>query len=102
LLEVALLLLVFALVVFWQSSMRARESAIASARRACKEEGVMFLDETVELARLRPVRDAGRLVLARTYRFEFSDTGNNRRPGTVEVTGRRVERVSLGPLWLIT
>ena len=99
-LEVTLLLVAFLLVVFWQGAMRAREAAVAAARRTCREEGVLFLDDTVTLAKLRPVREAGRMILARTYRFEFSDTGDNRRLGSVEVTGNRVVRVNLGALWI--
>jgi hypothetical protein len=35
----------------------------------------------------------------RDYRFEFSDTGNNRRPAVVRMLGERVEWVSLDGEW---
>ena len=35
----------------------------------------------------------------RDYRFEFSDTGDNRRPGVIRMLGERVEWVSLDGEW---
>ena len=49
------------------------------------------------LDRLRPARDDdGQLRVARVYRFDYSDTGNNRRRGSVALLGARVLRVDLG------
>jgi hypothetical protein len=39
------------------------------------------------------------LQFQRDYRFEFSDTGNNRRPGVVRMLGDRVEWISLDGEW---
>ena len=48
------------------------------------------------LDRLRPARnDDGRLRLGRVYRFDYSDTGSNRRRGTVTLLGPRVLEVDL-------
>jgi hypothetical protein len=47
----------------------------------------------LELAR----DDNGGRILRRTYRFEFSETGNNRREGEVIMLGERVESVTLEP-----
>jgi hypothetical protein len=86
------LLLLAALVWLWFDSMRARERALQSGKRACKRDGLMFLDETVECVGLAFARDAdGRLVLRRTYGFEFSDTGNNRRSGSIVMLGGEIE-----------
>jgi len=86
------LLLLVALVWLWFDSMRARERALLSGKRACERDGLMFLDETVECVALGFARDAdGRMVLRRTYSFEFSDTGNNRRNGSVVMLGGEVE-----------
>jgi hypothetical protein len=86
------LLLLVALVWLWFDSMRARERALLSGKRACDRDGLMFLDETVECVALGFARDAdGRMVLRRTYSFEFSDTGNNRRNGSVVMLGGEVE-----------
>ena len=36
------------------------------------------------------------MTLRRVYAFEYSDTGNNRRPGSVALIGHRVIAVSIG------
>ena len=83
---------------WWYDSMRARERALVIAGAACARDGLQFLDETVECVATRPARDDdGRLALRRTYRFEFSDDGNNRRAGTVVILGTAVESVHLEP-----
>jgi len=83
---------------WWYDSMRARERALAIAGTACGRDGLQLLDETVECVKTRPARDEeGRLVLRRSYRFEFSDDGNNRRAGVVVILGTAVESVHLDP-----
>jgi hypothetical protein len=83
---------------WWYDSMRARERALAAAGAACERDRLQFLDDTVECVRTRFVRDEeGRLVLRRSYRFEFSDDGNNRRAGSVVILGRTVESLYLEP-----
>jgi hypothetical protein len=87
-----------ALAWFWSDSMRAREAALESGRGACQREGLQLLDDTVALASLRPVRDArGRLSLRRVYVFEFTDTGDNRRQGSVTVLRGHAAGVDLEP-----
>jgi hypothetical protein len=82
----------------WYDSMRAREHAVAAGAGACVREGLQLLDETVECVSLKPARNAaGRLVLRRTYRFEFSDTGDNRRDGSVVMLGGEVESLVMEP-----
>ena len=86
---------------FWLSSMRVREHAVAAGRHACAQAGVQFLDDTVALAKTRLARnDRGQLQFARLYRFEFSDTGDNRRLGNIHVQGERVESVDMDGDWL--
>ncbi|MDH3321091.1 MAG: DUF3301 domain-containing protein [Betaproteobacteria bacterium] len=82
----------------WIDSLRAREHAIAAGRAACTRYGVQLLDETVAFARLRLARDPeGRLRLRRTYVFEFSETGDNRRQGAIVMLGARLEDLRLEP-----
>jgi len=65
-------------------------------RAACNAHGLLFLDDTVALASLRPARDAnGHACLRRVYRFEYSDTGNNRRKGSITMTSDRVSQLDL-------
>ena len=82
---------------FLWDSLKAREAANAAIRPACRAEGLLFLDDTVALQAVRPARgEDGRVRLARVYRFEYSDTGDNRRRGTVALLGNRIQYVDLG------
>ena len=101
-LELSTLLILAALVWLWFDSMRARERALASGKRACERDGLMFLDETVECVALGLARDAdGRMALRRTYGFEFSDTGNNRRSGSIVMLGGEVESLYTEPYLML-
>ena len=95
----AAVLLAFVLgALFWVDSLRARERAVAAGRAACERYGVQLLDDTVAITRLRPARDDdGRLRLRRTYTFEFSDTGNNRRRGAIVMLGGILADMQLEP-----
>ncbi|MBZ0068809.1 MAG: DUF3301 domain-containing protein [Thiobacillus sp.] len=85
---------------YWYAGMQAREQAIAVGRRSCSDANLQFLDESVALSRTRFARNSsGQLQFQRDYRFEFSDTGNNRRPGVVRMLGDRVEWISLDGEW---
>jgi hypothetical protein len=96
--ELLALALALSGVALWVDSLRAREHAVAAGRAACARYGVQLLDDTVAFARLRLGRDdGGRLRLRRTYVFEFSDTGNNRRHGAIVMLGGRLEDLQLEP-----
>lgn len=85
---------------YWYAGMQAREQAVAAGRRACADARLQFLDESVSLSKTRFARNGqGQLLFRRDYRFEFSDTGDNRRPGVVRMLGDRVEWVSLDGEW---
>lgn len=96
-LETAGLLLVLALAWFWLDGIKARDIAVSVARRACVAESVQFLDESVATASVRPARnEQGSLVLRRIYSFEYSDTGDNRHPGSVMLLGHEVVAIDIG------
>lgn len=97
-LELLSLLLLGGLAWFWLDGLKAREIGIAAARAACEEEGLQFLDETVAGRSLQLARDDdGRLRLRRLFAFEYSDDGDNRRPGSVTMLGHSVELLHLRP-----
>ena len=99
--EAAAIVLIIAGGWFWIDSLRARERALAAGRSACARYGVQLLDETVQFARLRLARDdEGRICLRRTYTFEFSDTGNNRRYGAIVMLGGALQDLQLEPYQL--
>jgi hypothetical protein len=92
------LFLMAALVWLWFDSMRARERALVVGKRSCERDGLIFLDETVECVALAFARnEEGRMALRRTYSFEFSDTGNNRRNGSVVMLGGELESLYTEP-----
>ncbi len=67
---------------------KAREAANVAMREACRQEGFLFLDDTVALESLSLARDVeGRLRVKRAFGFEFSDTGHNRRKGRLTMLG---------------
>lgn len=95
--EILSLIALAALAWFWLDSLRARDSGILAVRTACAGENLQLLDDTVSIARLAPARnDQGRIVFRRTYAFEYSDTGNNRHPGSVVLLGRQVAVINIG------
>ena len=91
----AVLVLLLALWLVWDT-LRAREHANAAMRDACERRGYLFLDDTVSLHAVRPVRDAGgRVRLRRDYRFQYSDTGHNRRDGAIAIVGDSIAAIEL-------
>jgi hypothetical protein len=96
--ETFAILVIVAAVLFWADNMKARERAVAAGRAACERYDLQFLDDTVSFARLRLARDEeGRLKIRRTFIFEFSDTGNNRRHGAIVTLGAELADLQLEP-----
>jgi hypothetical protein len=82
----------------WLDSLRVRERAVRAGKSACERYNLQLLDDTVSFTRLRLARDGeGQLRLARTYTFEFSDTGNNRRRGAIMMLGSELEDLHMEP-----
>lgn len=96
--ELIALAVLSALAWFWLDSFRAREVGIAAARAACAADGLLLLDDTVALVALRPARDGeGHVRLQRVYQFEYSDTGDNRRQGSVTLLGVELQMLYVKP-----
>ena len=96
--EAAAIVVIAAGILLWLDSLRARERAVKAGRAACERYSLQFLDDTVSFARLRLRRgEDGQLRLARTYTFEFSDTGNNRRHGAIVMLGGELQDLQLEP-----
>jgi len=96
--EGAAIVLLIAGILFWLDSLRARERALKAGRAACERHALQFLDDTVSVSRVRLGRDdEGQLRIARTYTFEFSDTGNNRRHGAIVMLGGQLQDLQLEP-----
>lgn len=101
-LEIVSLVILGGLAWLWYDSMKAHDAGVEAARHACAADDLQFLDETVSIRSLKTDRnDDGQLVLRRVYEFEYSDTGNNRRRGSVVLRGQQVLIVNIG-LRLVT
>ena len=96
--EFVIILLLLGSGWLWLENQGVRDSAIAIAKDFCAKENVQFLDEAMAAVSYRLRRDArGHLAIARTYRFEFSDTGDNRLQGTIIMLGKHLETLHLQP-----
>lgn len=96
-LEIIGLLVLGAACWLWYDSLRAREAGIQASRSACAAEGLLFLDDTVAIRSIWPVRsELGHLTLRRVYAFEYSQSGNDRHGGTVTLIGSDVVVLDLG------
>ena len=92
------ILAIVAGILLWLDSLRARERAVRAGKSACERYNLQLLDDTVSFTRLRLARDEeGQLKIARTYTFEFSDTGNNRRHGAIVMLGGDLQDLQLEP-----
>ncbi len=89
--DILLVSLIVAAIWLWWSSAQSRESAVVLARNACTQCKVQLLDETVTLSKVGLKRNnRGHVSIARTYNFEFSTTGANRRGGVIELLGKQL------------
>jgi hypothetical protein len=96
--EAIAILLIVGGMLLWADSLKARERAVQAGRSACQRYQLQFLDDTVSFARMRLARDdGGQVKISRTYTFEFSDTGNNRRHGAIVMLGGDVADLHLEP-----
>jgi len=91
----ALALVVAAGWLIWDS-LKARETANAAMRDACRHAGLLFLDDTVALDSIRPVRGSdGSVRLRRVFSFEYSDTGHDRRKGSLTMVGDAIDALDV-------
>lgn len=83
---------------FWSAGRAAAERAEALGRDACRVANVQWLDQSVHAIGLRLCRhDNGWLGLERTFRFDYSINGDDRRMGRLVLRGERLVAFS-GPV----
>jgi len=83
---------------YWWQSHAVKDMALQIVRKHCADFGVQLLDETVVLRGLWLRRgEGGGLRWWRSYLFEFTATGDDRYPGSVEMLGRRLLALELAP-----
>ena len=82
----------------FHANLAARELANRLAADTCKQAEVQLLDGTVSLLRMGLARAAGGgWSLRRTYLFDYSEDGYNRRRGFVVLSGLHLDSVGLAP-----
>ena len=89
----ALLVIVLLLLIIWlwQSSMHAKEVALAACKTLCEQHHLQLLDDTISLKKIRLRRgDSGSVKFYRVYAFEYNTDGHTRRVGELGVLGKRV------------
>jgi hypothetical protein len=80
----------------WLDSLKAREAAVVAAQAACRAEQLLLLDDTVSISRIGFARDEDSVMhLRRLYGFEYTDTGNDRRSGSILMLGSHVRVIRL-------
>ena len=91
--EALIYLLILALLGwFWLDSMRSREIATHTCKAVCRRDQYQFLDDTVSLQNLGIARDpGGTLRIRRSYRFEYSSSGDRRYQGLVVMLGTQLQ-----------
>lgn len=83
---------------WWSAARAAAEHAVHIGRQACRAAGVQLLDQTVHATSLRlRRREDGRLGVERSFRFEYSGDGIERRVGRLVLRGDRLVSFS-GPI----
>ncbi len=95
--ETLSLLFLVALAWLWFDSVQVRAKAVREVMEVCAAEGIQLLDESVSISKLMLSRDEdGQLRIQRVYLFDYSDTGNNRRRGSIVMLGDTVQVVNVG------
>lgn len=81
---------------FWYSSVQAKEIAVIGAKMRCESRGLLLLDQTVSLSKIRLRRDhGGQMRFEREYQFEFSSNGDDRYRGMVILYANRITSSSI-------
>jgi len=82
--------LIMGIVWYWLNSVAAYEVAYNQAKAACQRLKLQFLDDTLDVIKLRLCRHPhGYMQVCRTYEFEFSSDGNSRYKGIINVSGKK-------------
>ena len=92
----SIILALLVLIWLWYIGQSSRDKAIATARETCRRQDIQFLDGTAVLQSLRPLwSGSDGPVLQRTYTFDYSDNGIDRRTGCIIMKNLRVVSVLL-------
>jgi len=84
------------LIWYWWNSVSAYEVAYQEAKSACQRLNLQFLDDTLDVIKLRLCRHPkGYMQFCRVYEFEFSSDGDSRYKGYVSINGQKFEHIDM-------
>ncbi|MCW8888055.1 MAG: DUF3301 domain-containing protein [Gammaproteobacteria bacterium] len=90
------ILLLGAIAWFWYGAVQAKEIAVTAAKLRCDSRGLLLLDQTVSLHKIRLRRDqGGQMRFEREFHFEFSVDGDERYEGSITLHANRVTNSSI-------
>ncbi len=94
--EFIIIFTLIAVIFYWIDTIRAKELAVMHGKNACKDAGVTFLDQTVEIKKVRLKRNPrGSMVFYREYQFEFSSDGVRRVDAKIIMLGKQLLKLQL-------
>lgn len=83
---------------YWWKARARKEMAYRVVKQHCEKNAVEILDESLVLTSIGMAKNnRGFWKIRRSYRFEFSTTGEYRYYGTVQVLGSKVISIELAP-----
>ena len=84
--------------LYWQSTEKVKEIALAATMRHCHKLELQMLDGYIAWNAISLKKDLrGKIHIRRSYVFEFSSTGAERYNGIITMLGSRVEAIQLEP-----
>ncbi len=96
--ELLIIIFLIAVLLYWLDAIKAKEIATVKAKASCKKVLLEFLDDTVQIKKVRLRRNTrGQLAIYREYDFEFSSTGEHRYNGQVRLLGQYLIDVEMEP-----
>jgi len=94
--EFIVLFTLILVIFYWIDTIRVKEIAVMHGKNACQDAGVTFLDQTVEIKKLRLKRNSrGTVVFYREYQFEFSSDGIRRVDAEIIMLGKQLLKLQL-------
>ncbi len=94
--EFIILFILVAIIFYWIDTIRTKEIAVVHGKNACKDAGVTFLDQTVEIKKVRLKRNSrGAVAFYREYQFEFSSDGIRRVDAVIIMLGKQLLHLQL-------
>ncbi|EAT13526.1 DUF3301 domain-containing protein [Bermanella marisrubri] len=96
--DLVILFICFIIAAFWWHDRGIKQAAYTLAVKMCEERDVQLLDQNIRICRWMPKldKDKGPHIM-RTFRFEFTHTGERRYTGHLIMRGNRFSDFELQP-----